>query len=584
MKRMIAAAVALGALVLFAMIPALLWGHGSEEDVVEPTTIVSYTADFTVDDDGSMEAVESVTVLFPEDVERRGIFRFFDRHDPNATRLRRDPQDVKVTMDGQPVEVELSTEGRERFLVARVGSEDVIVQPGEHTYRISYRIDDVLLPDGDGSRLVWDVIPGGWQQEIEEARVTVQLPEIASASQCDVGWGRSGGCTVVGDDSHLLAVDIGPLPSRTPVTLAADVAHPVEQVEHRPWPMRWDRVLGPSVPALLGVLAAAAAAGVVGYLLVRPTLEPKPGFPLQYAPPPGIGPAQATLILDERLSRDAFVATLLDGARQGAYSMERQDDGSWRIDNTGDQDAWDRLDPATRRVGELLRLWDQGSFVATPRDTGAGRVLDTARRGMREVTERWAREGGLMGSAGVGTAGGWLVIGAALLAVLLVVFNVFDMSLVSLIPGAFAAFGLGMLATGASTRRTAAGRDLWSRIGGFRRVLSTPSSQDRFEFSSRQELYTAYIPWAVAFGVADEWAEKWRTEMGSEPPVPTYFAGDHREARDRTLSSQLVSSFDSAVSSAVSSYTASQSSSRGGGSRGGGGGGRGGGGGGGGSW
>ena len=56
-------------------------------------------------------------------------------------------------------------------------------------------------------------------------------------------------------------------------------------------------------------------------------------------------------------------------------------------------------------------------------------------------------------------------------------------------------------------------------------MLSTPSSKQRFDFSGRQELYTAYIPWAVAFGCADEWAKKYRTETGTEPPVPAYFAG-----------------------------------------------------------
>ena len=65
-----------------------------------------------------------------------------------------------------------------------------------------------------------------------------------------------------------------------------------------------------------------------------------------------------------------------------------------------------------------------------------------------------------------------------------------------------------------------AGRDLWSRIGGFHRVLSTPSSKERFDFSGRQELYTAYIPWAVALDCADEWAAKYRTEMGTRAAGP----------------------------------------------------------------
>ena len=135
--------------------------------------------------------------------------------------------------------------------------------------------------------------------------------------------------------------------------------------------------------------------------------------------------------------------------------------------------------------------------------------------------------------------------------------------------------------SGAGTKRTPAGRDLWSRVGGFRRILSTPSAQDRFDFAGRKDLYTAYLPWAVAFDCADEWAKKYRVETGEEPPAPTWFPA-YYGAHTGNYVSQMVDSFDSTVSSAISSYEATQSSSSGGG--GGFSGGGGGGGGGGGSW
>ena len=83
-----------------------------------------------------------------------------------------------------------------------------------------------------------------------------------------------------------------------------------------------------------------------------------------------------------------------------------------------------------------------------------------------------------------------------------------------MIPGAFGVGALPAGAQGVRHQAHRAGRDLWSRVGGFRRVLSTPSSKERFDFSGREDLYTAYIPWAVAFGCADAWAEKYRTESG----------------------------------------------------------------------
>jgi uncharacterized membrane protein len=161
--------------------------------------------------------------------------------------------------------------------------------------------------------------------------------------------------------------------------------------------------------------------------------------------------------------------------------------------------------------------------------------------------------------------------------------NPLHMTALALAPGLYALGALELLAPGASTKRTPAGRELWSRLGGFRRVLSTPSSVERFDFSGRQELYTAYLPWAVAFGCAREWAEKYRSETGSEPPAPAYFVTDPGGWSGGI--DGMVDDFSSSLNSAISSYEASQRASSGGGGGGGGfSGGGGGGGGGGGSW
>ena len=53
---------------------------------------------------------------------------------------------------------------------------------------------------------------------------------------------------------------------------------------------------------------------------------------------------------------------------------------------------------------------------------------------------------------------------------------------------AFAAFvigGLGLMKTGVGTRRTETGRRAWSEAGGFERLLSTPSAEDRFRLLGR---------------------------------------------------------------------------------------------------
>src|SRR5690606_15662538 len=88
---------------------------------------------------------------------RHGIFRFWDLHDPNAPQQRREPTDVTVLRNGEPEEVDWSEESMGRYTVARIGSANRTVT-GEHTYLISYTIDEVLLDEGDHSRFYWNLI------------------------------------------------------------------------------------------------------------------------------------------------------------------------------------------------------------------------------------------------------------------------------------------------------------------------------------------------------------------------------------------------------------------------------------------
>ena len=59
---------------------------------------------------------------------------------------------------------------------------------------------------------------------------------------------------------------------------------------------------------------------------------------------------------------------------------------------------------------------------------------------------------------------------------------------------AFFVFSRRVLADGVGTRRTAAGRQLWSQAGGFHRLLSTDSAESRFDFGARKDLYTRLRP------------------------------------------------------------------------------------------
>ncbi len=585
MKRVVVIVISLGILIAVIFANALFWNTGDDPgSESEPSTITDYQADFVLDADGDIHVTETLTLdgLFT----KHGIFRFFDRADPTAPSTRRTPYDVSVTRNGEDEPFEELKEDHRRFTNIKIGSASETLGLGEQVYVIKYSMHDAIQPgenvDGE-SQFYWQLIPTGWLQDIEKATLTVHLPVPSEEDvQCAVGLGETDGCEAEGAGTDTLTVTTGPLDDHTPVSIKTGLDLPVpDQDKDVPWAARWDRTLSTS-PVLLGiVILLALLAGVLGALLARMTYERNPQFPLMYGPPDGIGPAQGKYVLTESIDKEAYVATLMHAAQHGAVDLQRGHD-SWVITDKGGPDGWRGLDEVSSGVAHLLS-GPGTSFVAARKDVKAGERLKTEIAGFETSTKTWAVSSGNLTKAGIGGLGGLLVLLGFLGAIAIAIWNPFSMTMVALIPGAFAVFGLPMVKTGAGTKRTRQGRDLWSRIGGFHRVLSTPSSQDRFDFSGRQELYTAYIPWAVAFGCADEWAAKYRTETGAEPPVPHYFGSAYAGVAAGSYVDSMVSDFNDTVSSAISSYQATQSSSSSGGGGGFSGGG-GGGGGGGGSW
>src|SRR5687768_15694543 len=171
--------------------PAVTYNWSTEATTYEETTFRSYLADFTIDDGGDLHAVETLTVDFPT-YGKHGIFRFFDEADPSATNARRVPRDISVTRDGSPEPFEILDENQGRITNVRIGSADVTIDPGEHTYVIDYTIDGVLEEGttGQPTQFYWNLIPGGWLQAIDTANLTVNLPVPASGVLCARGVGQ----------------------------------------------------------------------------------------------------------------------------------------------------------------------------------------------------------------------------------------------------------------------------------------------------------------------------------------------------------------------------------------------------------
>lgn len=588
-------------LIAFGLLwPLVFTGASSGAPASDPVTFSNYQADYVVDADGRMDAVETITAEFP--LLRHGIFRYWDIANQNSSRVRQEPTVTSVLMDDQPIPYALSWKDGNRFRVAKIGDPDNYLDSGTHVFQIRYTIDGVLDPGTTGAdksfafytrgadvptAFFWNVVAPGWDNRIDKAEIFVTLPGPVAGVGCSVGAGVGTACqdlNVHGNRVQLAAQDLAP---RTPVTLRAAVDVPTPARATLPWSYKFDRILGQSVFGSLSALALTVAAAIGGLLWWRSTVEPPPGFPVQYAPPAGIGPVQSEYIRTEAVSRDALTATLFYLAERQLISLTQVSEKNWTIRGIAEAAAWADIDPVSRQVGHALKVDEPGTEFDANGTVSAGTKFTAAKNDVSAAVKQWAFTEGLMVKKGSERWAQWAAA-VALVAALLGFFLAWGFpATIWALP--FAVFFLITVRTwgaGVGTRRTPAGRELWSQVGGFHRMLATDSAETRFDFAARKDLYTAYIPFAVACGAAALWAKKYQTSMGTAPPQPDWYhssSGTYYGAVGSSGGSGF-DSFESALSSSIGAYTASQSSSSSAGGGGGGGGGDGGGGGGGGSW
>lgn len=560
------------------------------------SAITDYRATYRIDADGRLLATEVLTVSLPG--YRHGIFRFFPAADPTDPHARFIPTITGITMDHRPVPVAYSWRDDQSVFVAQIGDPETMASPGLHTYSISYTVDGVLVkpPTGVGtftrqaganpaapSATFYYNAVGFWAMKIDSARVVIELPAPAGLAQCAADTSGATPCGLAGAGTERITVTAANLPPQNPVTVRVDMDVPLPDRAALPWSVRFDKILGRSVPTVAVMALLSALAAATGYRWARRSREPEPGHPVMYVPPDGLGPVQTVYIVNETVGEHALVATLLYLAERGVVRLSGGS-RSWTITGAGTPEQWAALDPVSRKVGEALGVATAGDVFRASGSVKAGKKLSEATTALTASCSDWAGAEGLVVKAGWERVGG-IAVGLAMLAAVAAFWGLFTLTMWGLPFAVFVIAGSGLLNTGVGTRRTQPGRGVWSRAAGFERLLATPSSEDRFDYAARQDLFTAYIPYAAAFGVADRWAEKYRVAVGSGPPTPGWYPVHASSSAAALYSSSGFQGFDTAVAASISAYRSSQSSSSssggssfssGGGSWGGGGGGGGG--------
>ncbi|ACQ81010.1 conserved hypothetical protein [Beutenbergia cavernae DSM 12333] len=458
---------------------------------------------------------------------------------------------------GAPADVRTETD--DGVLGIFVGDENETVE-GVQSYVISYTIHGIVNPasvTGGPDAVYWNVVGQQWEIPLSDVSVTFTGPGepddvacyrggVGSTTPC-AGVEAQGATTVFSEDS--LAPGAG-------MTIALDwPAGTFDAPDPDLVPRRtWSNAFGVT-PATGGLAVGIAAVGsvLVGtaarrkgrdevYSGLTPGLEPVPGVDdgvakrrgtapvaVQFSPPDGVRPGEMGTLADEVANPRDVTATIVDLAVHGYLRISEAD-----RDEGGKPTDWrlERLDRSRDDLVGYERDLDAAIFsgraevsLAELRTTFASSMAAAQSGLYAEVVERgWFRRSPQAERVA------WYVLGGVLTVLGLVGTAVLAASV------GWGLVGLGILVVGIVTlacahampARTASGSAVLAQTRGFELYLRTAEA-NQIRFSEGEDLFSRYLPYAIAFGVAERWAKVFAdlAAAGRAVPDPTWYVGAH---------------------------------------------------------
>ncbi len=577
--------------------------------------IDKFAIEYEMGTDGVLQAKETIVWRFGSDSGRHGIDRYFVTREPYD-----DQQDAVYTVDVESVtspdsgvatqysENTYKTDnGRGEQLRIRIGDPDQTVSSPTATYVITYSVKGAMRTFSGYDEFYWDAIGSDWKAPMTNVSVKATVPGGAQELSCFAGPVQSkADCT-----SDRIVDGVGEftqasLPAGQGMTIGVKIKSGLI-TDNAPHLETDGSKLSAGETAGLIALAGVGAVSLIGspivgtlwwrkngrdqrYAGLAPGTVPLPGQQAPVVPsdpdlpipvaftPPRIPVAEAGLLIDGQVDTRETAATIIDLAVKGALTVQSEGKKDFQVTLVDPNRATAPHEMVLltelfggRPPGAVEDLSKQGSLTA------AHQAMQTSVR--NQVASRgWFRKvpsAAATSSIGFGIVvfGIFLafVVGAAVLLVLLPLLPI-------VITFAIVRFKL------RRGQRTADGRAVCDQVEGFKTYLATAEA-DQIRFEEGEDIFSKYLPWAIAFDLADRWAKICGdlVAMGRLPnETPYWYAGSYNMAAFNTgfLTSSLATAAAPAPSSGAGGTGFGGGSSFGGGGFSGGGGG----GGGGGSW
>jgi hypothetical protein len=565
------------ALFCLLLVPCVSW---SDERILD------YHSDILIRQDGWIEVTETITVRAEGIDIRRGIYRDYPTRyeDRFGNDVEVDYEPKSVLRDGR-VE-DFHSETQRNGVRTYFGSADRLLSPGEYTYVYRYDAGRMLGFFDKRDELYWNVTGLGWDFAIDRASAEVsfdfELPAESVGFDAYTGaYGERGRDYTASSDYTGRAQFETTEPLGPGAGLTIVVNWPKGYVNEPGTMQRTIWALSDNANLLV---ALAGLLGVFGFYIPvwrKYGRDPKEGLMVtRYEPPEGFSPASLRFI--ERMGYDdtAMTAAIVNLAVKGYL----------RIEKTGAKaDARHVLELGTAgadapplAAGEkalLAGLFRDGRRVELENKNHEllGKAREQHRASLkRDYANRYFRTNGAMNLPAI------LIAVAAMIVALSV-----GSGPTPLVIGAVVAMALVIVLFAILMKRpTGLGRKVLDETAGFRDYLEMAEKDEmnaRNPPEKTPELFERYLPFALAMGVEQRWAERFAAIFanlrgpGGAPYHPSWYNGAWNVGNFSRTTSALTGGLSAAISSSVTP-PGSSSGSGGGGSSGGGGGGGGGGG------
>jgi uncharacterized membrane protein YgcG len=606
--------------------------------------ITRFSSDVQIQPDASLDVTETIDVVAEHVAINRGIFRDFPTRyrGRNGSQVRVGFELLSVIRDGSPEMAKV--EPIKRGVRVRIGNPDQLIAVGEHRYVIHYRTTRQLGRFADHDELYWNATGNGWAFPIDSASVRIRLPKAADFSRYSLYTGPEGSTASnaalveqkPGDISFQTTMALAP---KEGLTVAVAFPKGVIAAESRSG--YWLADYGPLLVGGFGLIAICIFYFIAWTKAGR---NPRAGtmVPL-FSPPDALSPAAMRYIWKMGVDDRAFAAAVVDAGVKGHVRLVEQDGGFFGL--APDKMRLERLagteplpDAEQSMLAQLAMTGE--SIVMEQKNhekfSSAKKMLDSAfKRDFEEkmfhrnwgwaaagvavtVAVLWLTAAAVVAATGtvdrlrIGVAIGALVTcallamvlqgmstaGKCLLTALMMVFAAAALALGAPIllgafeTGWFAPLILPLLALplmissffwiAAPTRE---GRSVLDRIMGFRHYLSIAEGPRLERMTGAPaptvELFEKYLPFAIALGVENKWADKFKDQLAAAAASGQQGFGWYSgNSNPWSNPGSFVSNVSTGLASTLSSASTAPGSSSGigGGSSGGGGGGGGGGG------